>query len=110
MVMNEEAKPDDQFENRYLCKNCNYAMSELQFKSTLVYSCPRCGCGLWRMVPFLAAKPVLPMNSDGLKPCPFCGGKVTMGNYHVICKECGISGPGQSGNLSAEDRWNKRCN
>ena len=58
------------------------------------------------------------MSSEGLKPCPYCGGQtlyskhdptvLTEFEYWVECLTCGARGPDRDHHGSAEDAWNKR--
>lgn len=52
------------------------------------------------------------MNEVKLKPCPFCGGQTDMatgiGDYRVICKNCGAATASASTRGAAVKAWNKR--
>lgn len=56
--------------------------------------------------------------TDELKPCPFCGGNVFMGQFglnfrpmfHVHCSECGADGGYRPSYETALEHWNKRMN
>jgi Lar family restriction alleviation protein len=53
------------------------------------------------------------MMSEELKPCPFCGGKITMtynadGMASAWCKSCNYHGPERNHSATAKQAWNTR--
>ena len=50
--------------------------------------------------------------SDGLKPCPFCGGKVFIGCdglTMVVCEDCSMTiSNSERSIIKLKDKWNNR--
>ncbi len=56
--------------------------------------------------------------TEGLKPCPFCGGRAVIrevetrtyriGGYYVMCGNCLTSGNNYKTKQKAADAWNRR--
>lgn len=53
--------------------------------------------------------------SDGLKPCPFCGGEAekvyrsTGQTTQIVCKGCKAQFPKSTNENAYDDKWNRRA-
>ena len=51
------------------------------------------------------------VEDEGLKPCPFCGGKPARAKKYVRCEDCGACGPYTSEDIDDDQcvqDWNTR--